>query len=107
MRSTVAGRSALCAAALALLFTAGCMNRDANWSHPDIPAEEWSADASQCRYEANRQAEDEYLQDNGYTEDVNLSEDSVDAYFSRSDIKKRARQLFGYCMRSLGYVTEE
>jgi len=107
MRPSFMRSTPLWAATFAVLLATGCMGRDANWSHPEIPAEQWSVDAAQCRYEANRQAEDEYMRDNAYANDVDLTEDSVDAYFSRSDIKKRARQLFGHCMRSLGYVSEE
>lgn len=103
-------RSGLGPQVFAMIVTAlvisGCSDSVSKWSHPEVPADQWSSDAAQCKYAARRDAEDEYLRDRAGS-DVNLRDDSVDAYLERSSIEKRTRKLFSFCMRSLGYQPVE
>ncbi len=100
-------RYAASAPVLALVLLAGCSTGPKTWSHPEIPADEWSVDAAQCKHEAQRDAEEEYLRDDSFGTDTDLTENSVAAYLDRAGIDKRAKQLFANCMRSFGYVSSE
>ncbi len=95
---------ALIAIAMVALLQ-GCAARETRWTHPDLPSDQWSVDAAQCKWEARRKAEKEFNEDSAIIIDSTFQdEQSFDTMMAGVDVKKRSRELFTRCMRSLGYV---
>ncbi len=100
--------TALLGALLGFILLSGCVATEEKWTHDKIPADEWSVDAAQCKWEARRKAEREAEEDMTYSSDNTFDdEQSVDSMFAAADIKKRSRVFFSRCMRSLGYIPAE
>lgn len=91
---------------LTVLLLAGCVGKTVEWRHPTLPAEQWSADAAQCRYEAQRMAEEQFFR-NEPSETTMSDDTTVDTMLDRAQLKKMARPLFADCMTELGYVSAE
>jgi len=90
------------------LMLSGCVTTESKWTHAEIPADEWSADAAQCKWDARRKAEREVEDTLAYTSDDTFDgSQNIDSMLATADINKRSRVLFSRCMRSLGYVAAD
>ncbi len=95
-------------ALFSLMMLSGCAATESKWTHDEIPAEEWSVDAAQCKWEARRKAERDAEEAIAYESgDAFDDQQSIDSMFAAAEIKKRSRVLFSRCMQSLGYVAVE
>jgi len=98
----------LALAMLAAGTLSGCAQKrsPANWQHPTLAKEAWSADIGECRRYARREMEREAGLPAAGTASDNLSGglSSYNSSMTRYQLARIQDRAFDSCMRRLGYV---